>query len=82
MDEFLSIADERENGYTAESNVNKVVVDGKVQVFSKAGRIVPQSDERDRFQTVTVLFAQLEPVPLVTLRGTKPLLAFAACGSP
>jgi large subunit GTPase 1 len=48
MDEFLSIADERENGYTAERNV-KVVVDGKVHVFSKAGRIVPQSDERDWF---------------------------------
>lgn len=49
MDEFLSIADERENGYTAERNV-KVVVSGKVHVFSKAGKIVPQSDERDWFK--------------------------------
>ena len=49
MDEFLSIADERENGFIAERNV-KVVIGGNVHVFNKKGKIVPQSDDRDWFK--------------------------------
>lgn len=48
MDTFLSIADERENGYLAERNV-KVVVSGAVHIV-KNDKVVPLSDDRDWFK--------------------------------
>lgn len=44
MDEFLSIADEREAGYMAERNV-RVVVGGNVHVVTKDKRIVPKAED-------------------------------------
>lgn len=48
MDSFLTIADERENGYLAERNV-RVVVGGAVHIV-KNDRVVPHSDDRDWFK--------------------------------
>ncbi|CUG92266.1 Hypothetical protein, putative [Bodo saltans] len=48
MDSFLSIADERENGFLAERNV-QVVVSGAVHIV-KNNRIVPHTDDRDWFK--------------------------------
>lgn len=44
MDEFLSIADEREAGYMADRNV-RVVVGGNVHVVTKDKRIVPKAED-------------------------------------
>jgi large subunit GTPase 1 len=48
MDSFLTIADERENGFLAERNV-QVVVSGAVHIV-KNDRIVPHTDDRDWFK--------------------------------
>lgn len=48
MDAFLSIADDRENGYLAERNV-RVVVGGAVHIVHR-DKVIPQTDDRDWFK--------------------------------
>lgn len=48
MEQFLSIADDREQGYMAERNV-RIVVGGNVHVVGPDNRVVPQTDDRDWF---------------------------------
>lgn len=70
MEQFLSIADDREQGYMAERNV-RIVVGGNVHVVGPDNRVVPRTDERDWFDLSAKLTIPKRPAWSYTMTADE-----------